>query len=52
MKTIREVLSGVADDLDYYTDESQRVDQRRIVVEFLAKFYGADVEGVDALLEK
>ena len=51
MKTIREELSGVVDEFDYYRDESQREDQRRIVVKFLAEFYGVPESDVDASLE-
>ena len=51
MKTIREELSGIADEFDLYTDEAQRVDQRRIVVEFIAEFFGISVSDVDEVLE-
>lgn len=52
MKTIQEAFTEVAEDFSYYTDEAQRTDQRRIIVDLLAEFYGTPVCDVDADLEK
>ena len=47
MKTIREALNEVANEFDIYSDEAQFEDQRRIVVKFLADFYGQSEDDIN-----